>query len=209
MSYKGLCKSQMKWNVKMRNFLIFYRYCFLFYYRWNKKIINNIIFKLPGHHWWAPRRQPLCWYQSWTAAASVPVPSPGCTADTDSCLWARWRGTDCGLHPPTPPPPASPHSKPEQISLEVEPEGGMLTSESAVHGAAAMAEGKAVDPKPILVHAVSSEPGRPQQTHSSARPVRQNVKMHASTFLGPSVKSPSCAHGKNKTVRHIFAFYVH
>lgn len=193
-------------NVTPRIFLIFYRYCFL--YQWNKNVIRNIIFILPGHHWWAPRHQPLCWYQNWTATASVPVLSPGCTADTDSCLWARWRGTDCGLHPPTPPPPASPHSEPGQISPEVEPEGGTLSSGSAVHVAAAMAEGKSVDSKPILVHAVSSEPAWPQQTQSSPRPVRQNVKKHASTFLGPSVRSPSCAHGKNKTVRHIFAFYV-
>lgn len=147
-----------------------------------------IIFHLPAHRWWALQYQPLCWHESWTTTASAPVPSPGCTADTDSCLWARWRGRSCGLHPPTPPPPASPHSEPGQLSPGGESEGGRLYSGSAVLGDAASAEGKAAEPERVRVHGVSSEPGRRLHTHSSARPPRRNVKIH-STFLLPSMRT--------------------
>lgn len=64
-----------------------------------------------------------------------------------------------------------------------EPEGGRLSSGSVVHGDAAMAEGKAVQPGSILVFEVSFEAGRPLHTHSSARLERRDVKKRVSTFL--------------------------
>lgn len=92
-------------------------------------------------------------------------------------------GTDCGHHPPTPPPSASLHPEPEHASLSGEPEGGKLTPVSAVHEAALKSDQSVVDLQPVLVCDKLSELGRPWQRWSSAGQGGRNVKMHSSTFL--------------------------
>lgn len=92
-------------------------------------------------------------------------------------------GTDCGLHPPTPPPLVCPHPEPGRASPSGEPVGGKLTPVSDDHEAALKSAKKVADLQPLPVYGKPSELGRPWQKCSSAGRAGQNVKMYSSTFL--------------------------
>lgn len=136
----------------------------------------------PCCHWWPPQHLLLCEYRDRPARAFGLEQIAGYTVDTGSCLSARWMGTDCGLHPPTPPPSACHHPELGHASLGGERQEGRLTPVCAANEDV-MKSGKEVEEQRLApAYDKPSEPGGSERC-SSAEQAGPNVQQCSSTFL--------------------------
>lgn len=131
---------------------------------------------------WRRLSRPLCWRPRRSSTVCAPAPTAACTWDTGSCLAARRRDKDCGLHLPSPPAPSAPSSEPEHVSQTGDLMGQTPIAVCADHRPEPTAESHEADQQPLPSWEQLSELGQTRRRCSSAGPAGTLGQIYSSTF---------------------------